>query len=149
MKYCKLRIACSAFWGVVAVLLIVLWVRSYSIVETLHLPVTSKSSLGLASEPGLIAIVFCPRQTSGYDQRPVEFWRTNGLKPSSTVWGGYQNIANAVRILWMPSWLLLLAATGCAIAPWRRELRWRFSLRTLLFVTTLVAVVLGLIVWLQ
>ena len=33
-----------------------------------------------------------------------------------------------------------------AISPW---LRWRFSLRTLLIATTLVAVVLGLIVWLR
>jgi hypothetical protein len=30
-----------------------------------------------------------------------------------------------------------------------RQLRWRFSLRTLLIATTLVAVVLGLIVWLR
>ena len=29
MKYRKLRIAWSAFWGLAAVLLIVLWVRSY------------------------------------------------------------------------------------------------------------------------
>ena len=35
-------------------------------------------------------------------------------------------------------------ARDCGVAPW---LRWRFSLRTLLIATTLVAVVLGLIVW--
>jgi hypothetical protein len=29
MKYRKLRIACSVGWGVVAVLLIMLWLRSY------------------------------------------------------------------------------------------------------------------------
>ena len=38
--------------------------------------------------------------------------------------------------------LILLAASG--MAPW---LSWRFSLRTLLIVVTLVAVMLGLIMW--
>jgi hypothetical protein len=32
-------------------------------------------------------------------------------------------------------------------APWLRQLGWRFSLRTLLIATTLVAIGLGLIVW--
>jgi len=41
----------------------------------------------------------------------------------------------------------LLAAVGLAIAPWATGPT-RFSLRTLLIATTLVAVVLGLIVWL-
>jgi hypothetical protein len=39
--------------------------------------------------------------------------------------------------------MLFVAA---AIAPW---LRWRFKLRALLIATTLVAVVLGLFVWLR
>jgi hypothetical protein len=34
-----------------------------------------------------------------------------------------------------------------AYAPWIRQHRWRFTIRTLLIVTTLVAVVLGLIVY--
>ena len=46
------------------------------------------------------------------------------------------------RAHWLPA--LLFAAV--AAIPW---LRWRFSLRTLLIATTLVAVVLGLIVWLR
>jgi hypothetical protein len=44
-----------------------------------------------------------------------------------------------------PYWFLILLTAAIAAAPW---LRWpkRFSLRTLLIATTLVAVVLGLIV---
>ena len=42
-------------------------------------------------------------------------------------------------------YLLAAATAGAAsIVPW---MRWRFSLRTLLIATTLVAVVLGLAVW--
>ena len=40
--------------------------------------------------------------------------------------------------------VLLMAAL--AAVPW---LRWRFSLRTLLIAMTLVAVVLGIIMWMQ
>src|SRR4051794_7311826 len=37
MKYRKLRIAWSVTWGIAAVLLIALWVRSYWIVDAPHL----------------------------------------------------------------------------------------------------------------
>jgi hypothetical protein len=44
----------------------------------------------------------------------------------------------------IPVWFAILTTATLASAPW---LRWRFSLRTLLIATTLVAVVLSLIVW--
>ena len=46
-----------------------------------------------------------------------------------------------------PHWFLVMDAALLALLPWVRHLRWRFSLRTLLIATTLVAVVLGLIVY--
>jgi hypothetical protein len=49
--------------------------------------------------------------------------------------------------LYVPHWFLVLLATTFATLPWIRYFEWRFSLRTLLIATTLVAVVLGLIVW--
>jgi hypothetical protein len=42
----------------------------------------------------------------------------------------------------LPYPLIVVLVTAIAAAPW---IRWRFSLRTLLIATTLVAVVLGLI----
>ena len=47
-------------------------------------------------------------------------------------------------MLAFPQWCPVLASMILAVIPW---LRWRFSLRTLLIATTLVAVVLGIIVW--
>lgn len=44
----------------------------------------------------------------------------------------------------LPYWVILVVVTPLAAAPW---LRWRFSLRTLLIATTLVAGVLGLVAW--
>ena len=48
----------------------------------------------------------------------------------------------------VPYWFLILAAVAMAATPWLLSCR-RFSLRTLLIATTLVAVVLGLVVWLS
>jgi len=44
----------------------------------------------------------------------------------------------------IPDWLLLLGIAASATLPW---LHWCFSLRTLLIATTLLAVVLGLAVY--
>jgi hypothetical protein len=46
----------------------------------------------------------------------------------------------------LPYWLCSLITATIAGAPW---ISFRFSLRTLLIATTLIAVVLGLIVWLK
>jgi len=45
----------------------------------------------------------------------------------------------------IPDWILILMMGTIAAAPWIRW-RWKFSLRTLLIATTLIAVVLGLVV---
>jgi hypothetical protein len=44
--------------------------------------------------------------------------------------------------VWIPHWVLVLLSAVFAALPW---LPWKFSLRTLLIATTLIAVVLGLI----
>jgi hypothetical protein len=46
----------------------------------------------------------------------------------------------------VPFWLMAIVTSVLAAAPWVPS---RFSLRTLLIATTLVAVLLGLIVWLS
>jgi hypothetical protein len=61
---------------------------------------------------------------------------------------GYASEGN-IRVFFIPVWSAILVAAPLAAAPWIRQLRYRFSLRTLLLATTLVAVVLGLIVWLR
>ena len=45
----------------------------------------------------------------------------------------------------MPYWFVVAVSSVFSVLPWIR----RFSLRTMLIVTTLIAVVLGLIVWLH
>ena len=51
--------------------------------------------------------------------------------------------------IWATDWLLLLLSATIAFIPWIRGIPWpkRFSLRTLLIATTLLAVVLGVVVY--
>jgi hypothetical protein len=57
----------------------------------------------------------------------------------------YSNASwNVSAPAWMVAVLLATVIAPVATVPW---LRWRFTLRTLLIATTLVAVVLGLVVW--
>jgi hypothetical protein len=48
------------------------------------------------------------------------------------------------RVLVIPHWLMLVVFGGFASLPW---LHWQFSLRTLLIAMTVVAALLGLLVW--
>jgi hypothetical protein len=45
-----------------------------------------------------------------------------------------------------PYWSAVVSTAAIATVPW---LRWRFSLRSILIATTLIAVVMGLIAWLS
>ena len=78
--------------------------------------------------------------------------------PYRTEWAGqinrygfrYNVYSNGLRYMWAPLWAVgaSLVAAAATLAAWPC-LRWRFSLRTLLIATTLVAVGLGLIMWLR
>jgi hypothetical protein len=193
MRFRKLRIAWSVGWGVAAVLLIVLWVRSFVFLDSALHP-----SLQIHSFEGRIVLLWNPpkwlRQTSqnwwqkakksaifvpgkgytisgmpGYyagDGNPMAPtvnppWGSDGIRlnserPTRTSrqylssvqgienrWGfGAANDWNTYVYV-IPHWFSILAVTVLATVPWLRR---RFSLRTLLIATTLIAVVLGLAV---
>jgi hypothetical protein len=151
MKYRKLRIAWSTTCLIASMLLIALWVRSYWWVDGFGVPLTSKYYFGAASSPGCIGFAFHPMgqlpssQIKHFQSFQTEEWLENfwrGKYPNiSRVWGQFY----FERYSYMaPDWFVLMVLATLATAPW---LHWRFSLRTLLIATTLVAVVLGLIVW--
>jgi len=145
MSFRKLRIAWSVAWGIVALLLCVLWARSYWWVDQIIVRETKAFLVGVASLPGAFGIGI------GENTRPDPIsssmatvdWLEVGGYPSR-IWGMF-----ALQELGFisPYWFLILVAVVGTIAPWRRELPWRFSLRTLLIATTLVAVVLGTIIY--
>jgi hypothetical protein len=130
MKYRKLRIAWSVAWGLLAVLLCMLWVRSYWWHEQDWLNSTDNVLTGVGSVSGAI-VVHWTRPGLGYYPR------------SDTSWFQWEQTAAYWRLT-IPTPFLSFVSLICATLPW---LHFRFGLRTLLIATTLVAVALGLVVW--
>ena len=136
-----LRTTFSVTCLIACVLLIVLWVRSYWLIDCFDVKlyrwhVFSGSGRGRLSvgwqhphhvyKPG---VYYFPASLIDVEGNPVEFPRGFSYSPGT---------------LFMPNWCPTLVFAALAAIPW---LPWRFSLRTMLIVTTLVAVVLGLVVY--
>ena len=70
MRYRKLRIAWSVVWGLAAVLLIVLWVRSCYTSDGINIPIQNGWYIGFGTFPGACA--------AGIEQIDVDDsgWRT-------------------------------------------------------------------------
>ena len=137
-----LRIAVSAVCGILCVVLVVLWVRSHSHADDVVITLTKTYQLELQSVPGRCIgfIAYAP-------SRPISsFARYMSTTPEGAehaalkhgVLGGDWTM----NTVWVAHWLLAAIFSLIGIAPWAR--RARFSLRTLLIATTLIAVVLGL-----
>jgi hypothetical protein len=178
MRFRKLRIAWSVGCGILCVLLIVLWIRSYYRVGFLFWHPTKTLQFDVTSISGGLSTSACDDPELLLDKL---VWRLNSvplqedLRSKSTSLGsrwsfqsdpqakhfhcrilGFKCIFNSTPraqhfdfSLTVPFWFLVLASAAAMATPWLQWLRPRFSLRTLLIATTLVAVVLGAIVWLR
>ncbi len=165
MKNRKLRITWSVAWGIAAVLLIAFWVRSYQTAEGIGHINSPESFACVHSEWGTLSYHY-QRGTPQTGKLGWTFHTRTASQPYfGFKWKWYTYDPNKPRTflhykspdgmvlesaidIYLPYWLLVLltgiSSTPFAI-PW---IPWRYSLRTLLIATTLVAVGLGLIVWL-
>ena len=162
MRLRKLRIAWSVGCGIACVLLIALWVRSCwksDNVNYKHI----HTYVSLTSFRGSVGALWYETKS---DDSTFEYenWV---IEPDSTVdyndgtghplpsYLGFKSSWLSAPIpldsttLVLPYWFPTLVCALASLAPWRRQLNWRFSLRTLLIATTLVALVLGFVVWLN
>jgi hypothetical protein len=136
------RIAVSAVFGMLCVLLLVLWVRSYWALSTFGEYVTPSHRYHLYSFKGQLVLSKYQRSWAGAEL--ILFAPTEGLEEVAAhpprfgigTWYGGDFIV-------VSYWLVTVANLCLAIVPW---LPWRFSLRTLLIATALIAGVLGLAV---
>jgi hypothetical protein len=135
-----LRIAWSVEFGILCVLLIALWVRSYWSIDVLTGPDISNRLIVLNSNSSGITL-------ASYESAhpAISSWRITALSPLTSRRSNFLfTIAKGPQVygVQMPHWFAATLFTALAAAPW---IRFRFSLRTLLIVTTLIAVGLGLI----
>jgi len=143
MKYRKLRIAWSIAWGLACMLMVVLSVRSRSWMDT----ATLFSKYSLTSYRG--QILYAKPVVIDYEGPPpgpqfsYHGGRFAGI--SSIAYGNFGlNVLKGG--LAIPYWFSITLTTAIGAVPWFSS---RFTVRTLLIATTLVAIVLGLIVWLR
>ena len=159
LKY--LRIAVTALSLTACVLLIALWVRSYWWMDSLYInyyggtdriTYTDVKSLRFFSVSGRIGISnrqmrWAPRilLTHSRQTRPYKEYKDESGQISTSAWFRLMRW-KAMWVLHIPDWFLVLTFGVLAGLPWFPRSK-RFSLRTLLIATTLVAVGLGLIIW--
>jgi hypothetical protein len=155
MRYRKLRIAWSVVFGGLALLLTALWVRSYWWIDGLSIPHSGNRYLSMGTAPGTIGAndyaggssTFVPWHHSSISTDEwLKLVQQNKLFKVSRVWGRFYFAKSGFSV---PDWFALIFLTTIASLPWLRYTPNRFSLRTLLIATTLVAVVLGAIMWLS
>jgi hypothetical protein len=143
MKFRKLRIAWSVVCGIACLLLIALLVRSFRSTDAIHGDLCGHYLILCSSGDNffVVAHTIPPGGIPNiwrYTQPPV----TN-LRPQIT-WFNFAMHANPVTLSF-PQWIPIALTATLAVIPWARL--GRFSLRTLLIATTLIAVVLRLTVW--
>ena len=155
MRFRKLRIAWSVGCGIACVLLIVLWVRSYWWVDSVSKRVSATTWItGWSLEGGILWML----ESNPNDSRPAG-WNIDKarIEEFNNMMDGnpyYQPHPFGSPLLRrfafdskkgeIPYWFSASLVASLAALPWLRK---RYSMRTLLIATTLVAVVLGLIVY--
>jgi len=160
MKYRKLRIAWSLVWGVACLLLIVLWVRSYSRWDNLVGPFSGNRWIAARSFRGRLFVGVGPvwvlswEWTSYLDPQytdlgvvgtsPARFpihmyfsWKTDVMGFGTTDDRTAQHVV-------VPYWFVGLLTSAIAFLPWSH---FRFGLRTLLIAITVAAIGLGWIAY--
>jgi hypothetical protein len=156
MRFRKLRIAWSVGCLVVSALVVALWMRSQTIHDYLTNPNLGGYSVSLESCMGhQQLLVFQPPPSRGpvaTSSGPLLHLRSGSVELGNKIVAWYFNVQKTP--IWglqiaTPHWFFVAVGTSLAAAPWIRQFRWRFSLRTLLIATTLVALVLGAIVYLS
>jgi hypothetical protein len=155
----RLRIAVSVFFAVAAVLLCVLWVRSYWWRDRIVIPLTAARTLRVDSDHGKF-------QFETYGKGMGEWylsltaiahteisaaWKsfTSSPEPQDRQQWRWEETHTGRFFVYVPHWFLVLLTASIAIitaaAPWIGR---HFSRRTMLIAVTLLAVLLGLRIWL-
>ena len=136
MKYRKLRIAWSVGWGIIAVSLIGLWVRSYWVTDAAWGDVTSKYAVACGSSYGHVIGMLV--------NESIGPWKVNSVRENTRPTSAKEAFGGSGVVEFdLPHFVVALVWGAIGVVPW---VPWRFSLRTLLIGMTLGAVLLASLV---
>jgi hypothetical protein len=144
MRFRKLRIAFSVACGVLGLLLIALWVRSYWRFDSLLTRNNNNVYTNIGSNNGTVTIMRSGSIHAG-PLLPSLNWQLRSKDAIGWRATFQWSLSPDIRI-YLPYPSLVLPILAAAIIPWLR-LSNRFSLRTLLVAMTVVAALLGVLVW--
>ena len=145
MTFRKLRITWSVAWGLAAVLLVACWIKSYKVGAYVRWDVGARTFYAVAEEGELETVVFgFPLEDNEVGLRVPQ--KSNSMPIAELLGVRVVYVSGFYSGITLPYWTGLVASVAMAGAAWFPNVG-RFSLRTLLIATTLVAAVLGLIVW--
>jgi len=150
LRFRRPRIAWTVGWGLLAAILIVLnvwscwwWDRCY---------VQGKQfGAQINSDAGRVVIVVGPREPTVTAVITGHLASSGPADPfyDNDILGFYFKRELASLRLDIPYWFIVVIVVVIAASPWLPWWSKRFSLRTMLIATTLIALVLGLIAWLR
>jgi hypothetical protein len=150
LKY--LRIGVTALSLTACVLLIALWVRSYFLAVSFQLRMPVVRAGAQSANGGLLMWIAVNEDEDESFWMPLKHKNVHDIDLYSAatfrtvpIFSNSNLSVPAVYAfgLQVPHWFMVILSVAIAFFPW---MRWRFSLRTLLIATMLVAVGLGLVV---
>lgn len=161
MRFGRLRIAWSVGCAIACVLLIVFWVRSYLWCEMVYYRPNQDQTYAFRSDEGEVSYGDWGTRASTMGSPPPvgwsyrSWWIPNGGSEVHNVIafrkafrGFHRTDVFGYPGCQIPDWFLVLVVGVLGLLPWFHSWKLHFSLRTLLVVTTLVAVVSGAMVFL-
>lgn len=145
-----LRIGITAVSLLVCGLLIVLWVRSYWREDGLNVWLAGAKMFLISSRDGVMSVNICTYPTS-YELPGVWFFHSREVSDEWPEWfidrpSWTYILSQSTFELASPHWFPITIFATIAALPW---IKWRFSLRTLLIVVTLFALLFGAIAMLM
>jgi hypothetical protein len=148
MKYRKLRIAWSVGCGILCLLLIALWVRSYLVFEAIGRGSQASSettSFIIMSNNGTLIISRRTAPTKELQYVIPDKWSYQTARPEFATDRKFLWIrGNRELIVQIPTWLPVPLLAVVAGMPW---VTWRFSIRTLLIGMLVVSAILVAVIY--
>jgi hypothetical protein len=144
MRFRKLRIAWSVAWSVLAVVFCLAWFVSCLKLTSIEVLVTPTHRYYIHSLAGTLSLEREYREFIRVEIRTLHTYEDSIYLATKAGIKIVRSTSGEVDAVSVSYWLLTCIAMFVAAIPW---FSWRFSLRTLLIATTLVAVGLGLAVY--
>jgi hypothetical protein len=142
-----LRIAVTGFCLTACMLLIALWASSYATRDSVFWPWIDHAVQVTSLKGHVVVGVVGKEPAARWEPFKIEHSAIEGRFKTlfdNDVLGFYFERKPGELRFDVPHWFLVLLGMMTAAAAWRHE-KWRFSLRTLLIATTLLAVALGIL----